>query len=185
MLIPLGFLAGSGGGIDTDYELIETQILGSAQSSVTFTGLGTYSSTFRHLQIRAVTRVATGNDNTLLRINGDTGSNYNWHELYTYAPATSVGSASGTSQTSIKAIYGDSGTSNAYGAGVIDILDAYSTTKTKTVKIFTGATDDIFVALRSGFWNSTASITSLTLLGASGLNMAANSRFSLYGIRGQ
>jgi hypothetical protein len=57
---PLGILsaagAGGGGPLASDYELISTQILTSPQSSITFSSLGTYSSTYKHLQVRAVAR---------------------------------------------------------------------------------------------------------------------------------
>jgi hypothetical protein len=177
--------AGAGGVVaDTSFELIETSIVsGSSTSSVVFSGLGSYSSTYKHLQIRGVAKPAT-NANTYLRINGDTGNNYAWHELYTYDPATSVASGYATSQNHIKAIYADgTGTANSFGAGVIDILDTYSTTKNKTVRILTGTTDDVFVALRSGLWNNTASITSLTLVTSDGSNLVAGSRFSIYGVK--
>jgi hypothetical protein len=184
MLIPLGFLASSGGGAETDFELIETYIISSSTSTVTFSSLGSYSSTYKHLQIRAVAKPAT-NANTYLRINGDTSTNYAWHELFTYDPATSVASGAGASQNHIKAIYADgTGTANSFGAGIIDILDSYSTTKNKTVRIFTGTTDDLFIGVRSGFWNNTNSITSLTLVTSDGSNLATGSRFSLYGIKG-
>lgn len=177
--------AGAGGVVASGaYELISTTTLGTAVSSVTFSNLGDYAPTYRHLQIRAVTRVATGNDNTLLRINGDAGNNYSWHELFTYTPATSVQSGSANSVSSIKVTYSDSATANQFGVGIIDLLDVYSTAKNKTVRTFAGATDDYFVGLRSGLWMNTSSITSLTILGAGGFNLAVGSRFSLYGIKG-
>jgi hypothetical protein len=179
------FSAAGAGGVGGTYELIETSIVsGSSTTTVTFSNLGTYSSTYKHLQIRGVAKPAS-NANTYLRVNGDTGNNYAWHELFTYEPATSVQSAGSTSQNHIKAIYADgTGTANSFGAGVIDILDSYSTTKNKSVRILTGTTDDVFITLRSGLWNSTASITSLTLTTSDGSNLVAGSRFSLYGIRG-
>jgi hypothetical protein len=53
---PLGILsaAGAGGGVAGDYELISSEILGTTAASVTFSSLGDYSSTYKHLQIRAV-----------------------------------------------------------------------------------------------------------------------------------
>jgi uncharacterized phage protein gp47/JayE len=179
------FSAAGAGGVAGTYELIETSIVsGSSTTTVTFSNLGTYASTYKHLQIRGVAKPAT-NANTYLRMNGDTGNNYAWHELYTYDPASSVASSAGTSQNHIKAIYADgTGTANSFGAGVIDILDCYSSTKNKTVRILTGTTDDVFVAVRSGLWNNTASITSLTLTTSDGSNLVAGSRFSIYGIRG-
>ena len=74
-------------------------------------------------------------------------------------------------------------TASAFGGGVVDILDPYSTTKNKTIRGLGGlaATN---IALRSGSWASTDSVTSITCLPFSGGNWVAGSRFSLYGIKG-
>jgi hypothetical protein len=162
------------------YELIETAILASATPSVTFSNLDTYSSTYKHLQIRAVAKTdAGGNNNGGLRLNGDTGSNYAWHQLV--AVPTSVVGDNQTSQTSMQLFY----LSNTeYGSSVIDLLDAYSTTKNKTLRYLQGNTNR--VSLGSGLFMSTASTTSVTLLAnrsGSG-NYEIGSRFSIYGIKG-
>ena len=166
-----------------DYELIESVFLASNASSVTFSNLNQYATEYKHLQIRGTLKPAASNANTWLRINGDTGNNYAWHELFTYNPATSVGSGSLASTNYIKAIYSNSSPSTSYGVGIIDILDAYSTTKTKTLRIFTGTISDFFVALRSGLWNNTSAVSSLTFVSDGGHDLAAGSRLSLYGIR--
>jgi hypothetical protein len=74
MLIPFGILsaAGAGGGVAGDYELISSEILGTTAASVTFSSLGDYSSTYKHLQIRAVVRhSAADNENyTTITFNG-------------------------------------------------------------------------------------------------------------------
>jgi hypothetical protein len=189
MLIPLGFLAGSGGGVASDYELIESVILGSSQSSVTFSSLDTYSSTYKHLQIRWTARSdRSGQDNDVLgiRFNGDSGSNYAFHRLG--GDGSSVFSESGTSQTLPAFGYtvaAGTTTSNSFGAGVIDILDPYSTTKNKTVRVLSGLTGGrSWVFLASGLWMNTASATSITVDQLYGPNFIAGSRFSLYGIKG-
>jgi hypothetical protein len=78
---------------------------------------------------------------------------------------------------------------SVFGAGVVDILDAFSTTKNKTVRAFSGnytaannLGDRQIVHLASGVYLSTTAINSLTLYAAN--NLVAGSRFSLYGIRG-
>jgi hypothetical protein len=185
MLIPLGFLAGSGGGVDTDFELIETQILGSSTPSITFTGLGTYSSTYKHLQIRvSASHDQAGGNGIFMRVNGDTGSSYSYHELGGNASSVFSGAASG--QTNIQVVVGlrQSLSNNAFGAAVIDILDAYSTTKNKTVRSLSGQpSTDSLILLSSGAWLNTASITSITLGMLTG-NISTKSRFSIYGLKG-
>ena len=43
----LGFFATAGAGAAGSFDLLETQVLGSAQASVTFSSLGTYSN-YKH-----------------------------------------------------------------------------------------------------------------------------------------
>lgn len=183
MLIPFGVLSAAGaGGVAGTYELIETQILGSSQSSITFSNLGTYSSTYRHLQIRYTARNSSTNNQTFIRFNADTGSNYARHILY--GDGNSVRSEATTSQTSgyVGQVFPSTGTANGFAAAVIDILDVYGN-KNKTVRSLSGEVGSpAYVTLHSSLWMSTASVTSITLL-TSGNNYVANSRFSLYGIR--
>ena len=187
MLIPFGVLSAAGAG-GSDYELIETNILGSAQAEVVFSSLATYASTYKHLQIRMVARTNRAGDdgeNVGVRLNADTGSNYADHVLV--GNGSSVQSAAGTSQTRmvLAVVTATTATANAFGVSVIDILDSYSTTKNKTLRALAGlqATSSR-VYLMSGLWMNTASITSATLLPLSGGSFIAGSRFSLYGIRG-
>jgi hypothetical protein len=164
-----------------DYELIESVFLASNASSVTFNNLNQYATEYKHLQIRTSSRPATGNTNIWIRLNTDSGNNYAWHEIYTYSGGV-VTSGAATSQNHIKFNYSSSTPTTNYGAAICDILDAYSSSKNKTLRILTGTLSDTFVALRSGLWINTASLNSITLLTDSA-DIAAGSRFSLYGIR--
>jgi hypothetical protein len=185
MLIPLGFLAGSGAGFESDYELIESTILGSTQSSIVFdvTGLG---STYKHLQIRAVARSSRSdtNDNVYLRFNADAGSNYSTH--FMWGNGSSVSSSGLANQGFVYAagaLAAASSTANVFGVFYIDILDAFSTTKNKTTRALSGNNTQ-FIELDTGVWRSTSATTSLTLTLATGPNFVAGSRFSIYGIKG-
>jgi len=73
----------------------------------------------------------------------------------------------------------------AFGAGIIDILDAGSTTKYKTVRTLTGVTASapVGVHLTSGLVMTTSAITSLNITHL-GSGIATGSRFSLYGVKG-
>jgi hypothetical protein len=185
MLIPLGILAASGGVVG-DYELISTEILTSSQSSITFSNLGDYSSTYKHLQIRVVGRTDRSGepgDVLTVRFNADSGSNYAYH--YLSGNGSTVVSAASSSQTEIWLwrLAGNTATANSFGGMVVDILDVYAT-KNKTVRALSGMTGGLNeVYLGSGLWNSTASVTSIVLDQLGG-NFVAGSRFSLYGIRG-
>jgi len=179
------FSAAGAGGVEAGaYELIETSIVsGTSTSSVVFSNLGTYSSTYKHLQIRFTSRSSiNGGSGVLARFNSDTGSSYSWHVLL--GNGSAVLSTAGTSTTFM---YGGihstlANTANIFGASVIDILDSYSTTKNKTIKTLTGFAGSR-IDFYSGAWRSTSSVTSISLI-SEGENFIAGSRFSLYGIRG-
>ena len=189
-LSALGILSAAGGGAAAgDYELIESSIVsGTSTSSVVFSSLGTYSSTYKHLQIRYAARssVAATWDSGVLRFNSDTGNNYAIHGLGGTGSGSPYSEA-GTTRASILlaagGLAGNSLTSNSFTGAVVDILDPYSTTKNKTTRELSGATGSEFrVRLGSGLWMNTASVTTIALTCSA--NWLAGSRFSLYGIKG-
>ena len=187
MLIPFGILSAAGVQLAPtgSYDLISTTILGTSAASVTFSNLGDYSSTYKHLQIRSVgktTLSGDGAENLVLRFNGDTGSNYARHFLQAQSSTATSGNAVSTSYVSGGIL--PTNAIAAFGVNVCDVLDAYSTTKNKTTRTFYGSPSALsFVGLGSGVWLNTASITSITL-SSSGGNLNTGSRFSLYGIKG-
>jgi len=177
----------------SDYELISTTVLGSTTSSITFSSLGTYSSTYKHLQIRAAIRTVRGASGDIFgfRFNGDTASNYGLHNLSATGAAVES-----TGDTPLNAIYlsynlSSSDPANQYTAAVVDLLDSFSTTKNKTTRLFFGngsapvtSAGQRHLGLESGLWRNTASITSIEMLPILGTGIASGSRFSLYGIKG-
>jgi len=188
MLIPFGVLSAAGvseGG--PTYELIESVVLGTATSSVTFSSLATYASTYKHLQIRLAARTdrtTLAYDFMRLRFNGDTGTNYRSHFLYGNG-ASVVSEAGGAGDAILLFRAGANAATNVYGGIVLDVLDAYSSTKNTTIRALGGITGvNNEVALTSGLYNNTASITSVFIGPGGGTNFTAGSRFSLYGIRG-
>ena len=74
------------------------------------------------------------------------------------------------------------------GVGVLDFIDYASTTKNKTIKIFTGyetnGTITDRVSLESASWMSTAAMTSFTI-NTNGNGFTTSTTFSLYGIKGE
>jgi hypothetical protein len=176
------FSAAGAGGVPQTYELISTTILGSSQPSVTFSNLANFNTTYRHLQIRSASLVNAGGTNlATIRLNGDTGNNYAAHFLEGNGSGVSSGSlVSGSSM--YYGFWATGNTTAAHGA-VVDILDAYSTSKNKTIRSLNGnsfATP--LITLYSGLWMNTNSLTSITISSPS--NFLTGSRFSLYGIRG-
>jgi len=180
--------AGAGGVAGGTYELIESNILTGNQASIDFSNLGTYSSTYKHLQLRVTGRSTTTfgneNDSFYIRLNADSGSNYSFHQLF--GNGSSVSSAGSTSQTyaALLMMASNGAGASIFGAGVVDILDSYSTSKNKTMRSFTGVyvNTQRFAMIRSSAWLSTASITSITVGSIDG-SMVAGTRLSLYGVK--
>lgn len=180
-----GILASSGGAAGA-YDLLETTVLSTTSSSVTFSSLGSYASTYKHLQIRATMR-ANGTTLTTFRIrlNGDTGSNYASHRLL--GNGSTVTSSASTSSVAMflgNRLPGDS-TANSFTASVIDILDFGSSSKNTTIRNLSGFSDGVNghnIVLSSGFWNNTAAVTSIEVSSASD-SFVSGSRFSLYGVK--
>lgn len=188
MLIPYGILSAAGAGVaEGTYELISTTVLGGTAASVTFSGLGAYSSTYKHLQIRVAARSSDANPGVGIysRLNADAGSNYRAHFLLGNGSSLQSGVVALTT-TGLGGIIAAAGsTTNNFGVCVLDLLDPYSTTKNKTLRTLGGFTDAAQkrIDLHSALWINTASLTSWQLFPEFG-NFITGSRFSLYGIRG-
>lgn len=192
MPIPIGVLAVAGAGAVAAtgaYERLTTQILTGNQTTITFSNLNsTYGSTYQHLQLRIVAAAnEISNINTIrMTFNGDTGTNYAIHRLF--GDGTTVTSDGNGTTPVIEAgeIPGgniDSG--NAWGPVIIDILDPFETTKNKTIRSLSGNAAPQFPRLffRSGLWNNTAALTTITMTCGTVNNFRTGSRFSLYGLR--
>ena len=180
-------LAGNTAFSPGSYDLLETQVLSSSASSVTFTGLGSYTD-YKHLQIRAVLRTdrSSADDLTMIRFNGDSSSSYANHQLY--GNGSTVQSSAQTSQTYIRNISSAGGTftTNGFSAHILDILDFSSTSKNTTVRQLAGVVGNYNdVRLASGLWNSTSAVTSITLAQyITSTNFVSGTRLSLYGVKG-
>ena len=186
--IPLGILDFPTGAANA-YDLLETQVLTSSASSVTFTGLDTLAAGYQNLQIRSTARrdlATTGNYNIEIVLNNDTGNNYAYH--YLQGNGTSVLSSNGTSTDDILILdWMPSGndTANAFGASIIDILDFSSSSKKTTIRALAGASaGSNEIGLYSGLYNSTNAVTEVRLEIFGSSNFVTGSRFSLYGIKG-
>jgi hypothetical protein len=168
------------------YELISTSILPSNQSSVVF-DVSTYTSTYKHLQIRAVTRTTssgTGNDEILLRFNSDSGNNYSRRQMQSQNDSFLSNSASGISYVRAGETTRNGNGSNIFGSIVLDIFEAFSSEKRTVVRSFAGTSGytGTSVALLSGLWNNTAAINQISLQPEAN-SFITGSRFSLYGVR--
>ena len=182
-----GILASSGGGAAGAFDLLESNILTTTPTTVTFSSLGSYSD-YKHLQIRYTVKFGSGTTGTTamnIRLNGDTAGNYSRHLLS--GTGSVVGSGATTSATNIQ--LSDAATrpseTNNFGAGVVDILDFGSSNKNTTVRALHGALtpSESYIYLTSGAWYNTAAVTSIDLFSVSGFSFTAGCRFSLYGVK--
>jgi hypothetical protein len=181
-------LLGASLGFSSDFELIATTILSSSQPSVTFSNLGDYSSTYKHLQVRAVARSDQSSNDTraVLTYNGDTTTtNYRSHILYGYLGVVGSEDTVNYERQHSGYLTGGSNIANATGALIIDILDPFSTTKNKTMRTLSGyAATNSIINLGSHLWMNTAAVNSINIKCSSTFNFVSGSRFSLYGIKG-
>ena len=167
------------------YDAIGTAVVGSGGATeVIFSSI---PQTYKHLQIRSISRdnrASTANS-VLIRINGDTGSNYAYHRLIGDGSAASASSA--TSQTETYAYIEPCANSTAsiFGTGIIDILDYANTNKTTVVRTL-GSNDQNgsgFASLYSGLWNNTNAVTTIRLYPDNSASFVQHTQFDLYGIK--
>ena len=164
----------------TAFESIATATGTGSSGTITFSSI---PSTFKHLQVRANVIPTSAGNSTNLRINNDTGGNYTRHRLY--GTGTTVVADGAISQTQINLTGAGSGDTSYPTAIIIDILDYASTSKNKTVRIFSGIDKnggaDVSVNVQSGLWISTNAITQIDVISAA--NFGTASTFALYGIK--
>tara|TARA_R110000822_G_scaffold26544_3_gene79846 strand:+ start:427 stop:993 length:567 start_codon:yes stop_codon:yes gene_type:complete len=184
-LIPFGFWAASGAGGAGAFDLLETQTLASNAASITFTALDTLAAGYQHLQIRFAARSAdsvTGARDLGIRLNGDTGTNYSYHNLRgTGSAVQALGGSTTNVMFQEEVFVGNSEASGIFGSGVVDILDYNATSKFTTIRTLLGYNaSSSRLALSSGSWRNTDAVTSVLLYPNSG-SILAGSRFSIYG----
>jgi hypothetical protein len=183
MLIPFGIFAASGAGVASDFELIQTTIMPSTATSLTLSNLHTYTSSYKHLQVRISAKVnrTAGGDDLTVRFNGDSGANYSTHILLG-SGSSFLAYGYGGGSMFVTGAAGSSLSTSTAGA-VIDIVDAYNTSKHKGFRALSGESPGV-VCLGSGSWNNTAVISSIQFLPVYSTEILAGSRFSIYGLKG-
>lgn len=157
------------------YELIDSQILSSAASSVTFSSI---PSTYRDLIVVGSDITCGGTYYLQYRINGDTGSNYG--RIYMYGNGTSAvaGRDAGLSVATLN----QSGVSATNPTSFkLQIFDYAQTDKTKTIIGRSNSPSDETLAITTR-WDSTSAISSLEFFDQGASNLQAGSTFYLYGV---
>ena len=168
-------------GLATSFESIATVTVGAGGSSTL--SFSSISSTYTHLQIRVFGLVSAGG-NLGVRFNGDTGNNYiGGHQIQGDGSGVQVFSSTTSTYAWLLGLY-----NTGYpGASVIDILDANSSSKYKTVRSLSGqdgngsgTATNWRVGLHSGAWMSTSAITSIDIVN---LSWSQYSTAALFGVK--
>ena len=165
------------------YKLIDKTILTADQASVSFTGLGAYSSDYTDLLVR-------------LSIRSDAASTVDWGKISFNGSTSSFTSrdifGDGASVTSLSNThYGgllDANTATASVFGNTDYyIPNYSSSNYKTVSIDSvsenNSSTGSYTHLNAVLWSNTAAITSIGIAPNSGSLWLSGSSFYLYGIK--
>lgn len=155
------------------YTPIATTTLGSTTQSYTFSSI---PSTYTDLVLITNMKVASGQDNICVRLNGDTGTNYSYTRIK--GNGSSAGSDRGTNGT--QALIGNE--SNAqFTTEITHFMNYANSTTYKTILARSNATDSEVVAWVN-LWRSTSAITSILVRSAGGGGFVSGSTLTLYGI---
>jgi hypothetical protein len=153
-------------------------------SSIEFSGI---PNTYSHLQIRGIARTSRASVEDVLKVqfNGDTASNYSWHNLAGYGSGVEANASTGQPEMRLGWIAANSTGASINGAVVIDVLDYLSTSKNKTCRSLTGYdyNGGGQMIMASGLWFKTPeAITSIKITPAFS-TFQQFSQFSLYGVK--
>jgi hypothetical protein len=161
------------------YDALGTAVVGAGgQTTITFSSI---PSTYKHLQIRGLTK-ATGASNVgFIRFNSDANGVY--HQLIGDGATVTADRGTGNSDVGYFFVPGNSFGTNVFGGLVMDILDYANTNKNKVTRDLSGvdANGSGSIVFTSGLWINTAAVTSISIR-TSG-NFAQYSSFDLYGIK--
>lgn len=169
-----------------DFESIATVTLSSATTDIT---LSSIPSTYKHLQLRIITRstFSAGSVNVSYRLNTDTNySNYWWHVLAGNGSTAYAGQLNASTQALLQqSMPAATAIAGVYGAMIVDILDYANTSKNTTLRTFGGFDNNGngSVGLYSSSWSNTSAVNSFTLRSWDP-QWAAGTSVALYGIRG-
>jgi hypothetical protein len=175
----LGSLSGGVAAATGSYESIASAAGTGSSNTITFSSI---PSTYASLQVRFSGLQVSGATTITMRLNGDTGTNYSRHLLTGEGGTITVVGAANVNAIAVAGW--NTGASTTYPTvGIIDIHDYASTTKNKTVRIFSGIdiNSNGDIELNSGGYFSTTAITSIDIIGGT---WTTSSTFALYGIKG-
>ena len=174
------FLAGNGPVLGGSYQSIATYTGTGGATETTFSSL---PSGFTHLQLRYSLVSASTGQAIQMQFNGDTTTNYVYHAVYGNGATASAANSGGAGDNRMILDEFVVGTSPTYpSVAVVDILDAFNTSKYKTIRSLNGAdfNGSGAVGLNSGLWRSTSAISSIRVYTPGAIN--SGSKIALYGV---
>jgi hypothetical protein len=157
------------------YSPIQTQTLGSNQSTVT---LSSIPSTYTDLILVVNAKWSTTNGNCLVRFNGDSASNYNYLRLSTNGSVTA--SATGNNQSSLVNLFDIENPTTTLGFFMFYIKD-YASTNNKVAWYSHNTTTDNLKRYIAQ-WRSSSTINSISFTNDNA-TCVTGSTFTLYGIK--
>jgi len=155
------------------YALIESQVLGSATATVTFSSIpGTYTD----LVLVVMAKNSASDGDLCIRFNSDTATNYSY--TFIYGTGGSAVSTRGSNFNRIR--IGRTDNTNAC-PNIIQIQDYSNATTNKTA--ISRSQNTALILANVGLWRNTNAITSISIFDDNGLNFTTGSTFRLYGIQ--
>lgn len=166
------------------YELVSSNVLTTAASSVTFSAI---PSTYTDLVLRASARGSDSGNNAPfnIQINGDTGSNYSRIRTYGYN-GTAYSNLSASATAYVDSAFFNLGTTTADTFASIELyIPNYLSTASKQISGSNAMENNATTAINdmhAVLYRGTSPVTSLAFIHASG-DYVAGSSFYLYGIK--
>jgi len=174
--------AGGSGGMTKLFD----STLGSDAASID-TGAAGIAGGYAAIQVQMVLRTASAGANEVawVRVNNDSGNNYDW--AYVRVNGTTVGGGSTSAGAQWEAVAGGSGgTANTFSVVAMTIPNYANTAICKSAVWQDGYTDGPagwhLVYNRSGTWRSTAAISRLAVVSSTAVNLKAGSRLTIFGL---
>ena len=153
-------------------------LLNSATNSITMTvDTSMLDFTPRHLLVRCNIKHSSADDGYYMKLNGDSGSNYNNQNLQ--ATGSTQTAARNTNNSSGVGLWKGDDEAYEFSGGEFLIVDAFNTTTHKNVIGWGGVDHAHGMWLKYCRWADTSAVTSVAISTSAGNTMAADSYFEL------
>lgn len=178
-----GSRAGRGRQFGLDGRLIREYILTGSSSGFTFDNI---PQIFNRIEMEFFARgnVSAVEDTLALRFNGDSGSNYDWQQIFGGNASVSGVRGNATSSLSAMPFPAATGQTSAWGSGILRLTE-YTRTEGFRPYTFDGGYyrtgSDFRTMCVAGQWRSLAPITSITIFTAAASTFVDRSTFRFYG----